>query len=101
LLGQVASYGAAHFNIADLLTTTQQSTPASRIKPSAAEKGGSGVSPDYDNPTRTKAEEGKAERSGKGGGSDFDTTQRAVAPKKAKRSGEAERGRVEGFEGLS
>jgi hypothetical protein len=32
--------------------------------PSEADKGLRGVSPDYDNPTRTHAEEGQAERGG-------------------------------------
>jgi hypothetical protein len=51
-------------------TTTQHCTPTRRRKPSAAampsaaEKGDSGVSPDYGNPTRTHAEEVQAERSG-------------------------------------
>jgi hypothetical protein len=45
LLGRVMSNGAAHFDKIALLTTTQHSTPTNRRKPSAAEKGGSGVSP--------------------------------------------------------
>jgi hypothetical protein len=64
---------------------------------------------DYDNPTRTRAEEGqaecsgKADRSGKGGfgvSPDCDSTQHAHAQKKAKRSCEAERSGVGSFEGL-
>ena len=47
-----------------LLTTAQYSTPANRRKLSAAEKGGRGVSPGYNNPARTYAEEGQAKRSG-------------------------------------
>jgi hypothetical protein len=63
LLGQVMSYGAAHYGKVSLLTTTQHSTPMNRKKPSASEKGGSGVSPDYGKPACTRAEEGQAERS--------------------------------------
>jgi len=64
------SYGAAHFEKMVLLTPAQHSKPTNKRKPSAAarpsevEKGGSGVFPDYGNPTRTHAEEGPAERSG-------------------------------------
>ena len=64
LLGQVMSYGAAHFDKVTLLTTTQHSTPTNRRKPSAAEKGGSVACSDLGNPTRTHAEEGRAERNG-------------------------------------
>jgi hypothetical protein len=38
--------------------------PSAAARPSASDKGGSGVSPDYDNPARTHAEEDQAERSG-------------------------------------
>jgi ribosome assembly protein YihI (activator of Der GTPase) len=79
--------------------------------PTAAEKGGSGVSPDYDIPTRTHSEKsqaeriGQAKRSGRGGGSGvspgYDTTQHAHAQKKTKRIGEAEQSGEGGFEGLS
>jgi hypothetical protein len=63
LLGQVIFYGAVFFEKASLLTTTQHSTPTNRRKPCAAEKGGWGVFPEFDNPTRTLAEEGQSERS--------------------------------------
>jgi hypothetical protein len=65
-----------------LLTTTHHSTPTNRRKlstaarPSAAKKGDSGVSPDYD------------------------TTQLAYEQKKAKHSGQAERSGEGGFGGL-
>jgi hypothetical protein len=41
-----------------------------------------------------------AEKGGSGVSSDYDTTQRAYAQKKAKRCGEAERSGVGSFEGL-
>jgi hypothetical protein len=66
-LRQVIPYGAAHFDKIALLTTTQHNTPTNRRKPSAAEKGGSEVSHDHGNPTRTHAKEGQAERSGQAG----------------------------------
>jgi hypothetical protein len=55
---------AALFEKVALLTTAQCSTPTNRRRLSAAAKGGSGVPPDYGNPTCTHAEEGQAERSG-------------------------------------
>jgi hypothetical protein len=45
--------------------TPKKAKPSATARPSAAEKGGSGVSPDYGNPTRTHAEEGQVKRSGK------------------------------------
>ena len=83
-------------------TTTQHSAPTRRRRPSAAsrpiaaEKGGSGVSPDYgnfdSNPTRTHAEEGQAERSGQAELSgnrdplDFNSNQRSAKNSKNKRT---------------
>jgi len=76
------------------------SKPSTVARPSAAEKGGSGVYPDYDSPNRSQAEEGQAERCGQavlsGNGGlvvfpDYDTTQHARAQKEAKRIGQAER----------
>jgi hypothetical protein len=54
-------------------TPTRRRKPSAATRPSATKKGDSGVSPGYDNPTRTHAKEGQAERScqaersGKGG----------------------------------
>jgi hypothetical protein len=97
-------------------TTTQQRKPTRGLKPSAAArpraavkgvrgsplttraavKGSSGVSLNYDNPTRTHANEGQAdrsgqaERSGKGGsGVSSATVQLARTPKKAEPSAAA------------
>jgi hypothetical protein len=83
--------------------------PSTAARQSAAEKGGSGVSSDYDSPTRSQAEEGQAERcgqavhSGNGGLGvfpDYETTQHAHAQKEAKRIGQAERS-GEGIRGHS
>jgi hypothetical protein len=70
-------------------------------------EGGSWVTPDYDNPTRTHAEEGRAElsrqaeRSGEicsGVSLDCDTTQHADAQTKAICSGQAKRSEEVGSE---
>jgi hypothetical protein len=66
----------------------------------ADRSGKSGISPDYDNPARTHAEEsqaecnGQAKRSGEGGSAvspGYGIIHQAHAQKKTKRSGQAER----------
>jgi len=58
-----ANYRLTRTNFA-LVCPPKKSSDAAWL--SEAEKGGSGVSPDYGNPTRAHAEEGQAERSGPG-----------------------------------
>jgi hypothetical protein len=103
--------GAGHLGKTSLLTTTH-STPKNRRKPSASEKGGSGVFSDYGNPTRAHAEEGQAERSGQAarsgeggfGGSlrlrQSNSHARRRRPSRAQRPGQAERNGEEGFGSL-